>query len=77
MEATFEFSYTNNGAGRIIRTDVTNPRGHVRRVTFDDAGYPLTDTRALGQPEQQTITYTRQTGTTNFVETSTDALAGC
>ena len=71
---TFEFSYTNDGAGRIIQTDVTNPRGHVRRVTFDSAGYPLTDTRAVGQPEQQTITYTRQTGTTNFVQTSTDAL---
>jgi RHS repeat-associated protein len=70
---TFEFSYTNNGAGRIIQTDVTNPRGHVRRVTFDSAGYPLTDTRALGQPEQQTITSTRQS-LTNFVLTSTDGL---
>jgi RHS repeat-associated protein len=72
---TFEFSYTNNGAGQIIQADVTSPRGHVRRVTFDSAGYPLTDTRALGQPEQQTITYTRQSGTTNFVLTSSDALS--
>ena len=70
---TFEFTYTNDGAGRIVQTDVTNPRGHMRRVTFDSTGYPLTDTRALGQPEQQTITYTRQSGT-NFILTSTDAL---
>src|SRR5207247_2815092 len=41
--------------------------------TFDTAGYRLTDTRALGRPEEQTVTYTRQAGT-NFVQTITDTL---
>jgi RHS repeat-associated protein len=71
---TFEFAYTNDGAGRIIQAEVTNPRGHVRRVTFSGAGYPLTDTHALGLSEQQTVTYTRQSGT-NFVQSVTDALS--
>jgi RHS repeat-associated protein len=70
---TFEYAYTNDGAGRIIQTDVTDPRGYVRRVTFNSAGYRLTDTRALGQPEQQAVSYTRQSGT-NFLLSTTDAL---
>jgi YD repeat-containing protein len=52
-----------DGAGRIVQADVTDPRGYVRRVTFDTSGHRLTDTRALGRPEEQTVTYTRQAGT--------------
>src|SRR5207245_1378721 len=41
---------------RIIETTVTDPRGTQRKVTFDfETGYPLTDTRALGRPEEQRI----------------------
>jgi YD repeat-containing protein len=57
--ATYQFAYTNDGQGRITQTDVTDPRGFVRRVTFNAAGYELTDTRALGQAEQRTIMYER------------------
>ena len=52
-----------DGTGKVTQTDVTDPRGTVRRVTFNAAGYPLTDTRAYGQPEAQTTTYVRQAGT--------------
>ena len=56
---TFQFTYTNDGQGHITQTDITNPRGIVRRATFNAAGYTLTDTRALGLTEQQTVTYER------------------
>ena len=55
----FQYGYTVVG-GKVTQTDVTDPRGHVRRVTFNGDGYPLTDTGALGTPEQQTVTYERQ-----------------
>lgn len=69
---TYQFAYTL-ASGKVIQTDVTNPRGHIRRVTFDSSSYTLTDTHALGQPEQQTITYERQAGT-NLVLSITDSL---
>ena len=70
---TYQFAYTEDGSGKVIQTDVTDPRGTVRRVTFNADGYPLTDTRAYGQPEAQTTTYVRQAGT-NLVTSLTDAL---
>ncbi|MGH7392720.1 MAG: RHS repeat-associated core domain-containing protein, partial [Candidatus Rokuibacteriota bacterium] len=56
---TYQFAYTLDVDGKIIQTDVTNPRGSVRRVTFNAAGYPLTDTAAHGTPLAQTTTYER------------------
>jgi len=38
---------------------MTDPRGIVRRLTFNASGYPLTDTLAFGLPEAQTFTYER------------------
>ncbi len=70
---TYQFAYTLDGAGKVTQTDVTDPRGHVRRVTFNSAGYPLTDIFALGTAEQQTYTYARQTGT-NAILSVTDPL---
>jgi RHS repeat-associated protein len=70
---TYQFAYTVDGAGKVTQTDVTDPRGTVRRVTFDANGYPLTDTRAYGQPEAQTTTYVRQ-ASTSLVTSRTDAL---
>lgn len=70
---TYQFAYTVDGAGKVTQTDVTDPRGTVRRVTFDTAGYPLTDTRALGQPEQQTLTYQRDAAS-SLILSVTDAL---
>jgi RHS repeat-associated protein len=65
--ATYRFTYGAN------QTDVTDPRGIVRRVTFNSDGYALTDTRAVGTPEQQTTGYERQVGS-NLVLAVTDAL---
>ncbi|WP_447980244.1 RHS repeat-associated core domain-containing protein [Candidatus Nitrospira bockiana] len=70
---TYQFTYTLDGNGKVTQTDVTDPRGYVRRVTFNAAGYTVTDTRALGQPEQQGTTYAWQTGT-NLLLSVTDAL---
>ena len=74
---TYQLSYTNDAQGRITQTDLTDPRGIVRRTTFNTAGYPLTDTFALGLPEAQTITYEPDTDPTkgNLVRAVTDALA--
>jgi RHS repeat-associated protein len=70
---TFQFAYTVDGTGRIVQTDVTDPRGYVERLTFNGNGHLLTHVRALGQPEQQTTTYELEVGT-NFPTTVIDAL---
>ena len=70
---TWELAYTLDAGGKIVQTDVTDPRGHVRRLTFDSAGYVLTDTHAHGTALAQTATYTRH-ATKHRVETMTDAL---
>lgn len=69
---TFEFDYTvvNN---KVTQTDLTDPRGNVRRVTFNSDGHMLTDTYAFGKPEQQTYTYQLQAGT-NLTQSVTDEL---
>jgi RHS repeat-associated protein len=69
---TFKFDYKETN-GKITQTDVTDPRGTVRRVTFNAAGYPLTDTRALNKPEQQAVTYDWESGT-NLLVSVTDSL---
>lgn len=61
-QTTYQFAYTLDGQGKVTQTDVTDPRGIVRRVTFNPAGYPLGETLAVGQPEAQTTTYERQAG---------------
>jgi RHS repeat-associated protein len=69
----YEFDYTLNGSGTITQTDVTNPRGFVRRVAFDSGGYPTSDTQALGETEEQTTSYSRLSGS-HLLETTTDEL---
>lgn len=68
----YQFAYTLNG-GKVIQTDVTDPRGFIRRATFSAAGYVLTDTHAHTRPEQQTYVYERQAGT-NLILSITDPL---
>jgi RHS repeat-associated protein len=70
---TYGFAYTLDANGKVARTDVTDPRGNVRRVTFSASGYPETDTEALGRPEERTVSYERQAGT-NFVTAVVDPL---
>lgn len=69
---TFQFAYTLTN-GRISQTDVTNPRGSVRRVTFSANGYATSDTYALGKPEQQQTTYQRDPAS-HLITSTTDAL---
>lgn len=68
---TYQFAYTVGTDGKITQTQVTDPRGAVRRVTFNADGYPLTDTYALGTPQQQSLAYERQAAT-NLILSETD-----
>jgi RHS repeat-associated protein len=70
---TYQFAYILGTGGKVTQADVTDPRGNVRRVTFNSAGYPLSDTRAFGASIAQTETYERDT-TTNRLVARTDAL---
>ena len=71
---TYQFAYTLDGNGKVTQTDMTDPRGYVKRLTFNSLGYTLTSTDAYGQPEAQTTTYEWQAGT-NLLVSVTDALA--
>jgi RHS repeat-associated protein len=71
---TYQFAYTLDPAtGKIGQADVTDPRGTVERLTFNTAGYPLTNTRALGTALAHTTTFARD-ATSNAVSSSTDSL---
>ncbi|HEX6047588.1 MAG TPA: kelch repeat-containing protein, partial [Pyrinomonadaceae bacterium] len=66
---THQYAYTTNGAGKIIQSDYTDPRGVVRRTTFNDEGFVTAVTYALGTSEQATLTYERQPGTNLLAST--------
>ncbi|WP_194714285.1 RHS repeat-associated core domain-containing protein [Noviherbaspirillum soli] len=57
----YTFAYSSDAAGRISQTDVTDPRNLVRRVTFHQSGYPLSDTEAHGTALASTTVYSRPT----------------
>src|ERR1051325_6707727 len=70
---TYLYAYTIGANGLVSQTDVTDPRGNVRRVTFNTNGYVVSDTFPLGKPEQQKISYVRN-ATTNQISSMTDGL---
>ena len=71
---TFLFSYsTDPVSGNVTRTDVTDPRGMVTRTAFTANGYTNSKIRALGRPEQQTVTYNVDPNT-NLLTSMVDAL---
>jgi RHS repeat-associated protein len=71
---TYTFSYVvDPGTGKISRTDVTDPRGVVRTLTFDSGGYPIAETRAYGSSIAQPTTLTRDS-TSHRILSRTDAL---
>ncbi|MFL6386552.1 MAG: kelch repeat-containing protein [Terriglobales bacterium] len=73
--SNFLFSYTTDPTtGNIIQTDVTEPLGSVKRSTFNANGYTSSVIFALGQPEQETITYSRDPNT-NLIASLTDGLS--
>ena len=71
---TYQFAYTLDGSGHVTQTDVTDPRGYVKRFVFNSAGLTTSTTDAYGQPEAQTTTYEWQ-ATTNLLLSVTDALS--
>jgi RHS repeat-associated protein len=85
---TWQFAYTLDGSGKVIETDVTDPNSNVRKVTFNSAGYWLTDKRAFGSAVEQDFTAVRGGTTppsactgntsanspTNYLIAETDAL---
>jgi RHS repeat-associated protein len=70
---TFQFAYTLDQNGKVTQTDITDPRGFVRRLTFNSNGYVLSDTRALGTAIAQPTTYVRD-ATSNLPTSITDPL---
>lgn len=68
----FRFAYSSCGAG-CYRTQVTDPRGIVRRVTYNSKGLPMTDIEAVGRPEQRTTSYVFHP-TTNLMTSVTNPL---
>ncbi|MEJ3743823.1 RHS repeat-associated core domain-containing protein [Actinomycetes bacterium KLBMP 9797] len=56
---TYLFAYTTDSAGRVTETRLTDPRGNVRRVTFNAAGFSTSDTAAFGTSAAQTLQITR------------------
>jgi YD repeat-containing protein len=68
----YQVAYGVNAQGQAT-TDVTDPRGVKRHLSYNFHGYVLTDTEAVGLPEQQTTTYQRDPNT-NAVQSITDQL---
>ena len=59
---TFAFAYTLDALGRVEQVNLPDPRGHVRRVTYDPAvGYLLINTAAYATSLARTTTLTRNT----------------
>jgi RHS repeat-associated protein len=70
---SYQFAYTLDGNGNVTETDVTDPRGFVRKVTFNAAGYALTQRYAAGTPQESAWSYTLDP-TSNLPLSSTDPL---
>lgn len=68
---TYQFAYTlstdPNTPHKVVQTEVTNPRGLVRRVVFNDAGLPLSEIYGVGRSDQWSFTYERQAVTQNVL----------
>ena len=67
---TYQFTY-NVTNGKSTETSVTDPRGFVRRVTFNTDGYTLEDVQAVGEAEEQHTLTNRVAG--NFLSSVNDA----
>jgi RHS repeat-associated protein len=70
---TYDFNYVTDSSGRVTETRLTDPRGHVRRVTFNAAGFSTSDTAAFGTGAAQTLQITRAPNT-NLPTAYVDAL---
>lgn len=60
---TFIVRYQLDTRGRIMATELTQPDGTVRKLSFNRDGYPLSDVFASGTLDELAITYDREEGT--------------
>jgi YD repeat-containing protein len=75
--AAYNFAYTLDQAGTsVTRTDVTDPRNHTKRLTFNPHHDLIEQIDGFGAPEARTTTIARQTtpSVTNLVTAVTDPL---
>jgi YD repeat-containing protein len=70
---TYGIAYTTDTSGKVTETRLTDPRGNVRRLTFNQAGFSTGDTHGFGTPSAQTISIVRDPSS-NLVTSTTDAL---
>lgn len=70
--AVWKFAYQLDEAGNVTQTTVTDPRQVERQDTFNSDGYLTQQIRAVGRPEEQTISIQRDAN--NQVLSVTDAL---
>jgi RHS repeat-associated protein len=71
--STYQFAYTTDGSNNVIRTDITDPRGNVKKVEFNTDGHIFKVTNAAGTADEQVMDYERQT-VSNLLLSVTDAL---
>jgi YD repeat-containing protein len=72
--STFQFAYIVDGQNNVTQATLTDQRGYIRQTAFNSSGYTLTNTLAVGTPQQQVTTYNRDPST-NLVSSVTDALS--
>ena len=70
----FQASYTTDQSGNVTQTDITNPRGYVRRLAFNSAHYVTSVIQAVGTSVERTTTIERQSGS-NLVTAIVDPLS--
>jgi RHS repeat-associated protein len=68
----YTFAYTIT-KGKVTKTDITDPNGFVRSVSFNADGWMSSETLAQGKTYAQTFTYNRQAGT-GLLNSVTDPL---
>jgi RHS repeat-associated protein len=71
--AVYQFTYTADGSGNITQTDITDPMGHVERLSFNATHRIVSDTEAYATSLARTTTIERQAGT-DFVTATVDGL---
>ncbi len=72
--STYQFAYIVDGQNNVTQATLTDQRGYIRQTTFNSSGFTLTNTLAVGTPQQQATTYNRDSST-NLVLGVTDALS--
>jgi RHS repeat-associated protein len=70
--STYAFAYTVTN-GSVTKTDITDPNGSVRSVSFNADGWISSETLAQSKTYAQTFTYDRQAGT-GLLNSVTDPL---